>query len=201
MEIIDRYFPDLTPLQRDRFAALEGLYADWNMRINVISRRDMEHFYERHVLHSLALTRVCRFADGATVLDVGTGGGFPGIPLAIMFPEVQFVLVDSIGKKIAVVRAVVEALGLQNVAVINGRAEAVPGRFDCVVSRAVAPMKTLLEWVWPKVDRGGEVIVLKGGDLSGELTEARRLYTLYNIADFFAEDFFATKRVVRIQKK
>lgn len=200
MELIERYFPDLTPLQRERFAALEGLYGEWNARINVISRKDMEHFKERHVLHSLSIARLREFGAGTRVMDVGTGGGFPGVPLAILFPEVRFTLVDSIGKKIAVVRGVAEALGLENVVAVNGRAEAVGGSFDYVVSRAVAPMSTLLSWVWPKLVKGSEVLVLKGGDLGEELTAAGRDYKLYNIGDLFAGEFFETKRVVSIVK-
>jgi 16S rRNA (guanine527-N7)-methyltransferase len=190
---IERYFPALTAEQRARFAALSELYAEWNARINVISRKDMEHFMERHVLHSLAIAKVRAFGAGERVLDVGTGGGFPGIPLAIMFPEARFTLVDSIGKKISVVRGVSEALGLTNVEAVNGRAENVPGHFDCMVTRAVAPMSTLRSWVGGKCD---EIIALKGGDLTAELAAAGGSYTLYNIADFFDGEFFETKKVV-----
>ncbi len=196
MEKIDKYFPGLTPLQRERFAALEGLYAEWNARINVISRKDMEHFGERHLLHSLAIAKVRRFDAGARVLDVGTGGGFPGIPLAIIFPEARFTLVDSIGKKIGVVRAVSEALELENITPVHGRAEDTAGTFDYVVTRAVAPMSTLLEWVR---GRFGELLALKGGDLSEELAATGHPYTLYNISDFFESEFFATKRVVSVR--
>jgi 16S rRNA (guanine527-N7)-methyltransferase len=194
MVTIERYFPSLTAEQRARFAALGELYADWNARINVISRKDMEHFMERHVLHSLSIAKVRAFGAGQRVLDVGTGGGFPGIPLAIMFPEARFTLVDSIGKKIAVVRGVSEALGLKNVEAVNGRAESVPGRFDCMVTRAVAPMGTLEGWVGGKCN---EILALKGGDLTAELAAAGGSYTLYNIADFFDGEFFETKKVVQ----
>ncbi len=193
MEMIDRYFPDLTPLQRERFEVMGSLYAEWNARINVISRKDIEHFEVRHLLHSLAPARVWEFAAGAQVMDIGTGGGFPGIPLAVMFPEVNFTLVDSIGKKITVVREVARVLGLENVRAINGRAEIVDGRFDAVVTRAVAPMGTLWDWVARKTDT---LIALKGGDLAEELAASKRPYTIYNIVDFFPEVFFETKKVV-----
>lgn len=189
MELTD----NLSERQREQFAALPALYAEWNARINVISRKDMEHFEERHVLHSLALARVWDFAAGSRVLDVGTGGGFPGVPLAIMFPEAHFTLVDSIGKKITVVRGVCEALGLTNVEAINGRAEDIKGRFDCVVTRAVAPMQTLLSWT------RGPILALKGGDLTDELEGIP--HTLYNISDFFAGEFFETKKIVLVARK
>ncbi len=191
--MIERYFPDLTAEQRERFAALGALYAEWNAHINVISRKDMEHFMERHVLHSLAIAKVRGFGAGSRVLDVGTGGGFPGIPLAIMFSEAQFTLVDSIGKKISVVRGVSEALGLKNIETVNGRAENIPGRFDCMVTRAVAPMSTLQGWVGNKCD---EILALKGGDLTDELAAAGGKYTLYNISAFFDGEFFETKKIV-----
>ena len=194
MELIDSYFPSLTPLQRDRMAALKELYAEWNARINVISRKDMEHFEQRHVLHSLSIARVCPFDTGARIMDVGTGGGFPGVPLAIMFPKAHFTLVDSIGKKIAVVRGVVEALGLENVEAVNGRAENIAGRFDYAVTRAVAPMSTLLGWVDSKCN---ELLALKGGDLTDELAATGRECRVYNISDFFDGEFFETKRIVQ----
>lgn len=193
MERIERYFPDLTPLQREMFEALGPLYAEWNAQINVISRKDMEHFETRHVLHSLAAARVWKFEAGSRIMDIGTGGGFPGIPLAIMFPEVDFTLVDSIGKKITVVREVARALGLENVAAINGRVESVEGRFDLAVTRAVAQLGTLWDWVGEKTDT---LIALKGGDLATEIAESKRPCTVYNIDDFFAEEFFETKKVV-----
>ena len=202
---VEKYFGNwLSPLQRERFAGLDNLYSEWNARINVISRKDIGQLQLRHVLHSLALARVCRFDDGARVLDVGCGGGFPGIPLAIMFPEAHFTLCDSIGKKITVVRAVASALGLQNVTTLNTRAENVAGRFDYVVSRAVAPMADLLRWTKGKIDAGQRgslpngMLCLKGGDLSAELAAAGigGKFTIYNIADFFDGEFFATKKVV-----
>lgn len=203
-EATDKYFPELTPLQRERFAALGALYGEWNARINVISRKDMGHFYERHVLHSLAIARVCAFDGGARVMDVGSGGGFPGIPLAIMFPEVRFTLVDSIGKKVGVIRGVSEALGLENVEAVNARAEQVAGRFDYIVSRAVTDMSTFTGWVRGKVAPGkagtlpNGILYLKGGDLNAELDAAGRPYTLYDISDFFDGEFFETKKVVYI---
>lgn len=207
MEIIEKYFPDLTPPQKKALAALHGLYADWNARINVISRRDVEHLYERHVLHSLALARVWTPTEGARVLDVGTGGGFPGIPLAIIFPDAHFTLVDSIGKKTAVASAVAQELGLANVTVLNARAETVHGPFDYVVSRAVAPVAKLIGWVWPKIARGqagnltNGMLLLKGGDLTEELAEAGRRCDIFNISDLFDEEFFETKKIIHLQKK
>ncbi len=204
--LIEKYFPDLTPLQRERFAALQALYADWNAKINVISRKDMEHFYERHVLHSLAIARVCAFEPGARIMDVGSGGGFPGIPLAILFPESTFTLVDSIGKKVAVMRGVAEALGLVNVTSLNARAEQVSGRFDYIVSRAVTDMSTFVGWVWNKIEPGRRgtlpagILYLKGGDLTEELAATGRKYTLYGINGFFGEEFFETKKVVYVPR-
>jgi 16S rRNA (guanine527-N7)-methyltransferase len=167
----------------------------------------MGALYERHVLHSLSVARVCRFDAGARVLDVGCGGGFPGIPLAIMFPEAQFTLCDSIGKKIRVVRAVAESLGLDNVTAVNGRAEAIEDRFDYVVSRAVADMSTLMEWVVGKIEQGGAgslpsgMLCLKGGDLAQELAATGKRFTIYDLSDFFEEEFFATKKIVYFERK
>lgn len=206
MDLILKYFPELTALQTERFAALDGLYRDWNAKINVISRKDMESFYERHVLHSLAIAQVCRFDDGARILDVGSGGGFPGIPLAIMFPQARFTLIDSIGKKTTVIRGVRDALGLENVEVINGRAEQVSGRFDYVVSRAVTEMRTFLGWVWDKIASGqagslaNGVVALKGGDLTDELLAANRQFTQFDIGDFYPEEFFQTKKIIHIKR-
>lgn len=206
-QIIDKYFcQELSAEQKNRFSHLGALYADWNSRINVISRKDMDQFYVRHVLHSLAIARVCRFDSGARILDVGTGGGFPGIPLAIMFPEARFTLADSIGKKITVVKGVAESLGLNNVMAVNARVETLPDTYDYVVSRAVTDMKAFLGWTWKKIDSGKHgslnsgVLYLKGGDLSEELSRAGRPYELYNISDMFTEDFFETKKVVYIKK-
>lgn len=206
MDIIEKYFPGLTSLQRERFAALGTLYADWNSRINVISRKDMEHFYERHVLHSLAIAKVCAFAPGARIMDVGSGGGFPGIPLAILFPECGFTLVDSIGKKVTVMLGVAEAIGLENVTPLNTRAEQAPGRFDYIVSRAVTDMNTFTGWVWNKIGPGRKgmlpngILYLKGGDLTEELSATGKKHILYDISDFFGEEFFSTKKVVYVPR-
>lgn len=180
MDSVFRYFPDLTPRQREQFAALGPLYAEWNARINVVSRKDFDQLYLRHVLHSLAIARVCAFAAGARVLDVGCGGGFPSVPLAILFPESRFTAVDSIGKKITVVRAVAEGAGIANLEVRNCRAEQLAERFDYVVSRAVTDMATFTGWVWPLVERGRRgtlpngILYLKGGDLTDELARTRQ---------------------------
>lgn len=206
MDLIDKYFTELSEEQRERFAALYDLYADWNSKINVVSRKDFDQLYLRHVLHSLAITKVCQFADGARVMDVGTGGGFPGIPLAIMFPNADFTLVDSIGKKITVVKGVSEALELKNVTALNTRAESVRGKFDYVVSRAVTEMAPFVGWVWNKIEKGKKgtlangIIYLKGGDLAEELAKAGKRCNIYEIGSFFEEDFFETKRVIHLPK-
>lgn len=205
MTLIEHYFPDLSPLQLQQFAALEGLYQTWNAQINVISRKDTDHFYERHVLHSLAIAKIIQFLPGASVLDIGTGGGFPGIPLAILFPEVQFHLVDSIGKKIKVVQEVAGHLGLQNVEASHVRAENVKDRYDFIVSRAVTQMPIFLTWVKGKSAKKNlhlfknGVFYLKGGDLSEELAGLRYPAKEFPIADFYTEEFFETKKVVYVQ--
>ena len=197
MDSVFRYFPDLTPRQREQFAALGPLYAEWNARINVVSRKDFDQLYLRHVLHSLAIARVCAFAAGARVLDVGCGGGFPSVPLAILFPEARFTAVDSIGKKITVVRAVAEGAGIANLEARNCRAEQLAERFDYVVSRAVTDMATFTGWVWPLVERGRRgtlpngILYLKGGDLTDELARTRQTWREYPISAFFE-----TKKVV-----
>lgn len=202
MDIIEKYFPELDPLQRERFAALAGLYADWNAKINVISRKDMEYFYLRHVLHSLSIAKVCTFGDGARIVDIGTGGGFPGIPLAIMFPEARFTLTDSIGKKITVVREVAAALGLDNVAALNARVESIPERFDYAVTRAVAETATLTGWIWDKLLPGRKgslangMLCLKGGELAEELSRAGKRHEIFDLGSYFAEEFFETKKIV-----
>ena len=204
MEIIEKYFPQLTPSQHDRFARLKDLYALWNAQINVISRQDVENLYERHVLHSLAIAKVVQFAEFASILDVGTGGGFPGIPLAIMFPEAEFHLVDSIGKKIKVVEAVAEALNITNVRAQHCRAEQADSDYDFVVTRAVARITPLHGWVKNKISRNhvhsisNGVLALKGGDLDEEMSELKRKYKIYNLQDFFEEDFFETKKIVYV---
>jgi 16S rRNA (guanine527-N7)-methyltransferase len=197
---IVKYFPTLTKRQKEQFAALEALYAEWNARINVISRREMVlgEFLVRHVLHSLAIARVCNFEAGESILDVGTGGGFPAVPLAIMFPEAHFMAVDSIAKKIHVVEEVSRGVALENLTAVCARAENLPEQYDYSVSRAVAPAATLLNWVWPKTKRG--ILLLKGGDLAAELAETKKPYTEYNISEWFDEPFFETKKIIRITK-
>lgn len=206
METPIRYFPDLTDRQREQFALLDDLYADWNAKVNVVSRKDIDRLQTRHVLHSLAIARVVAFRPGTSILDVGTGGGFPGIPLAILFPEARFTLIDSIGKKIRVVEDVVRRLGLENVRAVHGRAEEVRESFDFVVSRAVTDLSAFLPWVRGRVVPGGTntlangILALKGGDPSGalgaELDAVKKPYALYSVADFFDDSFFETKFVV-----
>ncbi|MBK9509271.1 MAG: 16S rRNA (guanine(527)-N(7))-methyltransferase RsmG [Cytophagaceae bacterium] len=202
--LIQKYFPELTSEQIEQFGRLRELYELWNSQINVISRKDMEHLYEKHVLHSLGIAKVCSFVDDTEILDVGTGGGFPGIPLAIMFPNVQFHLVDSIGKKIKVVNEVAAALGLKNVKAEHERAEKIQGTYDFVVSRAVTRMAPFMGWIQNKINRNhynpldNGVLYLKGGDLEEELSEIKRKYKLYNLPDFYEEEFFDTKKVVYV---
>lgn len=204
MELILKYFPELTETQIKQFRELGPLYQEWNDKINVISRKDMEHFYERHVLHSLGLAKVIQFAPGTKVLDVGTGGGFPGIPLAIMFPETNFFLVDSIGKKIKVVLEVAAALGLTNVRAKHCRAEEVNEKFDFVVSRAVTRLINFYPWVHNKfakksintLDNG--ILYLKGIDLSEEFDELHKPYQLFALTEYFEEEFFVSKGVIHI---
>ena len=197
-----KYFPGMTERQKEQFAALLPLYEDWNSKINVISRKDMDNFYEHHVLHSLAIAKVQPFKTMAEILDVGTGGGFPGIPLAIMFPDAKFYLVDSIGKKIKVVQDVVEQLQLQNVRAEQIRAEQVEGDFDFIVSRAVTDLSQFTQWVKGKASkiqyhnlRKG-ILYLKGGDLTSELAPFRKKVRTWDISDFFEEEYFDTKKVI-----
>ena len=206
MKVIQKYFNSLTDNQLHQFEQLEGLYKEWNAQINVISRKDIDELYTRHVLHSLAIAKVQAFKPKSYILDVGTGGGFPGIPLAILFPEANFYLVDSIGKKIKVVKEVANALGLKNVRAEHGRAEKVKGEFDFIVSRAVTNMDDFTKWVRKKVAKKHRhelpngILYLKGGDLADELANFPKA-TLYDIPDFFTEDFFETKKVVHIPLK
>jgi 16S rRNA (guanine527-N7)-methyltransferase len=205
MTLLSSYFPDLSPEQIRQFEALEGLYQTWNAQINVISRKDTDHFYERHVLHSLAIAKIVQFLPGSSVLDIGTGGGFPGIPLAILFPEVQFHLVDSIGKKIKVVQEVAASLGLQNVQASHARAETIKDRYDFIVSRAVTQMPVFLTWVKGKSAKKNlhnfknGVLYLKGGDLSEELAGLRYPVKEFPISEYYKEEFFETKKVVYVQ--
>jgi 16S rRNA (guanine527-N7)-methyltransferase len=202
--LIQKYFPELTTEQIEQFGRLRELYELWNAQINVISRKDMEHLYEKHVLHSLGIAKVCSFVDDTEILDVGTGGGFPGIPLAIMFPNAQFHLVDSIGKKIKVVTEVATALGLKNVKAEHERAEKIHHTYDFVISRAVTRMAPFMGWIQNKINRNhynpldNGVLYLKGGDLAEELSEIKRKYKLYNLPDYFEEEFFDTKKVVYV---
>lgn len=206
MEVVLKYFSDFTPKQLDQFSTLAPLYREWNEKINVISRKDIDALYEKHVLHSLAIAAVAELPAGMQVLDLGTGGGFPGIPLAIFFPEVQFHLVDSIGKKIKVVEAVAEALNLTNVTTAHSRVEEIKNRkFDLVVSRAVAPLKDLWQWSKPLLkkgapaDRPSGLICLKGGDLAQEISESGCRPRMVNIHKIFPEEYFMEKFVVAVK--
>ena len=205
MTLIDHYFPTLTAEQRERFAILDALYHDWNAKINVISRKDIDNLYEHHVLHSLGIAEIINFRAGSHVMDLGTGGGFPGIPLAIMFPDVQFHLVDSIGKKIRVCNEVITALGLTNVTTQHGRAEEVKERFDFVVSRAVMPLADLVKISRKLMAKQQQnalptgLIALKGGELEHEASAVKGEKLITPLSDFFAEEYFTTKKVVYVQ--
>jgi 16S rRNA (guanine527-N7)-methyltransferase len=206
MEELHHYFPNLTAHQIAQFELLSTLYKDWNLKINVVSRKDIDEIYLRHVLHSLGIAKVQPFLPGSSILDVGTGGGFPGIPLAILFPEVQFHLVDSIGKKIKVVEEVRDGLELQNVKVTNARAETITGQYDFIVSRAVAEMETFVRWVKNRVVKKSShelkngILYLKGGDLTEELVSFPKA-TVFRLPAFYKEDFFETKSVVHVPLK
>ena len=203
MEKLLTYFTDLNDLQQQQLQQLHSLYANWNQKINVISRKDIDALYERHVLHALGIAKVLSFAPNARILDVGTGGGFPGIPLAILFPETDFYLVDSIQKKIGVVNKVAAAVGLKNVQATHQRAEQVKGKFDFVVSRAVTQMPRFVEWVQNKIsstqqhDLANGILALKGGDLTEELVTFPKS-TRYQLANYFQEEFFAKKYVIHL---
>lgn len=204
MECIDKYFPNLTPWQRERFAALDALYRDWNSKINVISRKDIDNLYEHHVLHSLGIAQLIGFKPGTRIMDLGTGGGFPGIPLAIMFPEVHFHLVDSIGKKVRVCDEVRAALGLENVTTEWTRAENIKDKFDFVVSRAVMPLADLVKLVRKNISRESHngmpngLICLKGGELEHEVMPMKSHTLVTGLKDYFDEEYFATKKVVYV---
>ena len=206
MQIILKYFPDLTDLQIIQFQKLEGLYKDWNLKINVVSRKDIDELYIRHVLHSLGIAKVISFKPKSKILDVGTGGGFPGIPLAILFPDCQFYLVDSIAKKLKVVDEVVNGLGLKNVKTFHRRVEDIDEQFDFIVSRAVTTMPIFVSWVKDKIaksqhnDLKNGILYLKGGDLK-EVLQNYKTVTLFNLSDYFTEDFFETKKVVYLPIK
>jgi 16S rRNA (guanine527-N7)-methyltransferase len=206
MEFILKYFPDLTDVQKNQFQQLEALYQDWNSKINVISRKDIDELYVKHVLHSLSIAKIQKFEPGTYVLDVGTGGGFPGIPLAILFPETRFYLIDVILKKINVVKAVAEALDLKNVKAEQIRAENVKGDFDFIVSRAVTNMPDFVSWIKDKIKKQQKhelkngILYLKGGDLTEELASFPNAKE-YTIADFFEGEFFETKKVVHLPLK
>ena len=204
MEIIKKYFPNLTDLQAEQFAQLEVLYNDWNAKINVISRKDIQNLYEHHVLHSLGIAKVLNFRDGTEVMDLGTGGGFPGIPLAILFPQTQFHLVDSIGKKVKVAQEVATAIGLKNVKFSHARAEEIKEQYDFVVTRAVMPMVDLMKVARKNIKKEQNnsvpngILALKGGELEREIASMRNIATIWELSDYFNEDYFTTKKVVHV---
>jgi len=206
MLLIQKYFSNLTAIQLKQFEALQGLYEDWNSKINVISRKDIEALYLRHVLHSLSIAKLIQFQAGSKILDIGTGGGFPGVPLAILFPDVTFHLVDSINKKLKVVNGVAESLGLENIYTTHSRAESIKGQYDFIVSRAVTTMPDFVGWVKNRVAKKSVhpikngILYLKGGDLTEELKIYSKA-TLYNLNAFFEEDFFETKKIVHLPLK
>jgi 16S rRNA (guanine527-N7)-methyltransferase len=206
MDKINKYFPLLSEQQMQQFDMLPELYAFWNSQINVISRKDIEHLMERHVLHSLGIAKIISFVKGTEIIDIGTGGGFPGIPLAIMFPDTEFLLVDSIGKKIKVVNEVIRALDLQNVKALQARAEDVNQKFDFVVSRAVTALPEFMKWIQGKFKTknmnslNNGVFYLKGGDIDSELSPLNNYWKVYDLHDYFPETFFESKKVVHLWK-
>ena len=204
MEIIKKYFPNLTELQAEQFAQLEALYSDWNTKINVISRKDIQNLYEHHVLHSLGIAKIINFKEGTTIMDLGTGGGFPGIPLAILFPQAQFHLVDSIGKKVKVASEVANAIGLKNVKFSHARAENIKEQYDFVVTRAVMPMVDLIKVARKNIKKGqmnavpNGILALKGGELEREIASMKNIATVWELSKFFQEEYFATKKAVHV---
>lgn len=204
MQLITSYFPDISETQFNQFQQLEALYIEWNNAINVISRKDTDNFYERHVLHSLSIAKIIQFKSGTKILDIGTGGGFPGIPLAILFPECQFTLIDSIGKKIKVVNEISGEISLQNVTAIHARAEQITEQFDFIISRAVTSMESFLPWTKNKILKDHKntlkngILYLKGGDLTAELKAVKQSYQLFDLNTVFAESFFETKKIVYV---
>ena len=206
MELIKKYFPELSEKQIEQFSRLEKVYKEWNAQINVVSRKDIDELYLRHVLHSLGIAKIQKFKSGSSVMDVGTGGGFPGIPLAIMFPKTNFLLVDSIGKKLKVVKAVADELELKNVTILHDRVENVKEKFDFIVSRAVTNMPDFVGWVRKKIKKDSVheykngILYLKGGDLTEELKDYQSVQ-LFELPDYFEEDFFETKKVVYLPIK
>jgi len=207
LALIVKYFPELTDIQKEQFAQLKPLYEEWNAQINVISRKDVDSLYERHILHSLSIAKFISFNNGAKIMDLGCGGGFPGIPLAILFPEVSFTMVDSIGKKIKVVKEISTAIGLQNIEAHHMRAEQLDDSFDFIITRAVASMIDLVKWTRKQylnankhtIDNG--IIALKGGDLTTELASWGNRKTLVNLSDYFEEEFFETKKIIHVAVK
>jgi len=205
ISIIENYFPDISADQKEKFRKLGALYIEWNQKINVISRKDMENLYTHHILHSLSVAKVIQFEKGTSILDAGTGGGFPGIPLAILFPECSFHLVDSIGKKIIVVKSIAEELGLKNLIAEKVRAEELKDKYDFVVSRAVTSLKEMYGWTHKLIRSGGKntlqngILYLKGGDLHQEVRELSRKVMTFELNDFFKEEFFETKKIIYIR--
>ncbi|MBK5202734.1 MAG: 16S rRNA (guanine(527)-N(7))-methyltransferase RsmG [Prolixibacteraceae bacterium] len=206
MELIKKYFPEINKVQMEKIDDMESLYKDWNEKINVISRKDIGSLYEKHVLHSLSIAKVIKFSPGTKVMDVGTGGGFPGIPLSILFPETRFLLIDSVGKKIKVVKSVAERLELKNVEVRQQRAEAVCDHFDFIVSRAVTSFPVFVSWVKDKIASkqknklGNGIFYLKGGDFEDEIKPFGGKVHVYNLQDFFEEEFFETKKIIYLRQ-